>query len=164
MCDVSDDPSLRRARAAPANRLETRVHHLSPHSFRVTTITDVLEQGVPLEDVQRLAGPADPRTTRLGTEVTIIDMVQSISQSVCCFSYTFMPSVALLVVEFTFSCGFVGYGDADPSNVSTLVRGAEMRVAETRDVNRALRKAYGIGICSVEEIGRGKARQSRRTI
>ena len=49
--------------------------------------------------------------------------------------------------------GFVGYGDADPSNVSTLVRGAEMRVAETRAVNRALRKAYGIGICSVEEIG-----------
>jgi len=48
---------------------------------------------------------------------------------------------------------FVGYGDADPSNVSPLVRGAEMRVAETRAVNRALRKAYGIGICSVEEIG-----------
>jgi hypothetical protein len=52
------------------------------------------------------------------------------------------------------SCrGFVGYGDADPSNVSPLVRGAELRVAETRAVNRALRKAYGIGICSVEEIG-----------
>jgi hypothetical protein len=51
------------------------------------------------------------------------------------------------------SAGFVGYGDADPSNVSPLVRGAEMRVAETRAVNRALRKAYGIGICSVEEIG-----------
>ena len=34
-----------------------------------------------------------------------------------------------------------------------LVRGAEMRVAETRAVNRALRKAYGIGICSVEELG-----------
>ena len=49
--------------------------------------------------------------------------------------------------------GFVGYGDADPSNVSSLVRGAEMRVAETRAVNRALRKAYGIGVCSVEEIG-----------
>ena len=49
--------------------------------------------------------------------------------------------------------GFSGYGDADPSNVSDLVRGAEMRVAETRAVNRALRKAYGIGICSVEEIG-----------
>ncbi len=51
------------------------------------------------------------------------------------------------------SRGFVGYGDADPSNVSPLVRGAEMRVAETRAVNRALRKAYGIGLCSVEEIG-----------
>jgi hypothetical protein len=49
--------------------------------------------------------------------------------------------------------GFSGYGDADPSNVSPLVHGAEMRVAETRAVNRALRKAYGIGICSVEEIG-----------
>jgi hypothetical protein len=49
--------------------------------------------------------------------------------------------------------GFVGYGDADPSNVSPLVHGAEMRVAETRAVNRALRKAYGIGICSVEEVG-----------
>jgi hypothetical protein len=48
---------------------------------------------------------------------------------------------------------FVGYGDADPSNVSFRVHGAEMRVAETRAVNRALRKAYGIGICSVEEIG-----------
>jgi len=49
----------------------------------------------------------------------------------------------------------VGYGDADPSNVSPLVHGAEMRVAETRAVNRALRKAHGIGICSVEEIGSG---------
>jgi hypothetical protein len=49
--------------------------------------------------------------------------------------------------------GFVGYGDADPSNVSLIVRGAEMRVAETRAVNRALRKAYGIGLCSAEEIG-----------
>src|SRR5215472_5127873 len=51
------------------------------------------------------------------------------------------------------SKGFVGYGDADPSNTSSLVRGAEMRVAETRAVNRALRKAYGIGLCSIEELG-----------
>jgi hypothetical protein len=49
--------------------------------------------------------------------------------------------------------GFVGWGDADPSNVSPLVRGAEMRVAETRAVNRALRKAFGIGLCSVDELG-----------
>jgi hypothetical protein len=49
--------------------------------------------------------------------------------------------------------GFVGYGDADPSNVSAIVRGAELRMAETRAVDRALRKAYGIGLCSVEELG-----------
>ncbi len=57
------------------------------------------------------------------------------------------------VVHKSAAKSFVGYGDADPSNVSSLVRGAEMRVAETRAVNRALRKAYGIGICSVEELG-----------
>ncbi len=38
---------------------------LSPHSFRVTTITDLLSQGHSLADVQYLAGHADPRTTRL---------------------------------------------------------------------------------------------------
>lgn len=57
------------------------------------------------------------------------------------------------VYPYKNSSGFVGYGDADPSNVSLVVHGAEMRVAETRAVNRALRKAYGIGICSVEETG-----------
>lgn len=51
------------------------------------------------------------------------------------------------------SKGFVGYGDANPSNISPVVRGATMRVAETRAVNRALRKAYGVGLCSVEELG-----------
>src|SRR5712692_4261177 len=33
------------------------------------------------------------------------------------------------VYETPSSRGFVGYGDADPSNVSPVVRGAEMRVA-----------------------------------
>ncbi|MBK8913006.1 MAG: tyrosine-type recombinase/integrase [Phycisphaerales bacterium] len=42
----------------PSNRLTC-------HSFRATTITDLLDQGVPLEDVQYLAGHSDPRTTRL---------------------------------------------------------------------------------------------------
>jgi len=51
------------------------------------------------------------------------------------------------------SRGFVGYGDASPGNTSVVVRGAEMRVAETRAVDRALRAAYGIGLCSVEELG-----------
>ena len=58
-----------------------------------------------------------------------------------------------IVYKRSKSKGFVGFGDADPSNTSPLVRGAEMRVAETRAVNRALRKAYGIGLCSVEELG-----------
>jgi hypothetical protein len=63
------------------------------------------------------------------------------------------------VYKTSSSKGFVGYGDASPSNVSPLVRGAEMRVAETRAVNRALRKAYGIGLCSVEELGSFSAPQ-----
>ncbi len=68
------------------------------------------------------------------------------------------PSIGRWVFKATVyksprSRGFVGYGDADPSNVSPLVRGAEMRVAETRAVNRALRKAYGLGLGSVEELG-----------
>ena len=76
-------------------------------------------------------------------------------------------SFKAIVYKSRESRGFVGYGDADPSNVSPLVHGAEMRVAETRAVNRALRKAYGIGICSVEEIGAfaahcGSASQSKK--
>ena len=39
--------------------------HFSPHSFRVTTLTDLLLHGVSLEDAQYLAGHSDPRTTRL---------------------------------------------------------------------------------------------------
>jgi integrase/recombinase XerD len=38
---------------------------ICPHSFRVATVTDLLSQGVPLTDVQYLAGHSDPRTTRL---------------------------------------------------------------------------------------------------
>ena len=36
------------------------------------------------------------------------------------------------VYKSTGSCGFGGYGDADPTNVSQAVRGAEMRVARPR--------------------------------
>ena len=37
----------------------------SPHSFRVLVVTDLLTQDVPLEDVQYLAGHANPRTTQI---------------------------------------------------------------------------------------------------
>ncbi len=42
--------------------------HFSPHSFRVATVTNLLEQNQALEDVQSLAGHADPCTTRLTGE------------------------------------------------------------------------------------------------
>ena len=38
---------------------------LSPHSFRVLVITDLLRQNVPLEDVRYLAGHAHPRTAQI---------------------------------------------------------------------------------------------------
>jgi hypothetical protein len=47
---------------------------------------------------------------------------------------------------------FIGLGDANPGNVGSKFHGAELRVAETRAVNRALRKAYSVGLCSVEEL------------
>ena len=37
----------------------------SPHSFRVLVVTDLLSQDVTLEDVQYLAGHANPRTTQI---------------------------------------------------------------------------------------------------
>src|SRR5437773_10286539 len=74
--------------------------------------------------------------------------------SICCFAGRDSSSRNQAGVYLTKACrGFVGYGGSDPSDVAPLVQGAEMGVAETRAVNRALRKAYGIGICSVEEIG-----------
>jgi integrase/recombinase XerD len=54
----------------PCELVKRRLKHaglpsrLSPHSFRVTAITSLLEQGVPMGDVQYLAGHAEPRTTR----------------------------------------------------------------------------------------------------
>lgn len=38
---------------------------LTCHTFRATTIIELLDQGVPLEDMQHLAGHVAPRTTRL---------------------------------------------------------------------------------------------------
>jgi hypothetical protein len=81
----------------------------------------------------------------LGIRTSVAERLSDPASSRWVFKATVYKSVG--------SRGFVGYGDADPSNVSPLVRGAEMRIAETRAVNRALRKAYGIGLCSVEELG-----------
>jgi hypothetical protein len=79
----------------------------------------------------------------ISTEV-IPELSNAAAQSWLCRAVVF-PSKS--------SFGFTGYGDAYPSNVSPAMHGAELRIAETRAVNRALRKAYGIGLCSVEELG-----------
>jgi integrase/recombinase XerD len=55
---------------------------ICPHSFRVATVTDLLSQGVPLSDVQFLAGHSDPRTTRLydrRSQVVTRNLVERIS-------------------------------------------------------------------------------------
>ena len=65
---ISDEPkSSALFRPAEARRLKDAgmPELLSPHSFRVTVITDLLIQDVPLEDVQYLAGHSDPRTTQI---------------------------------------------------------------------------------------------------
>lgn len=49
--------------------------------------------------------------------------------------------------------GFVGHGDANPENVDPPIRGAELRMAETRAVSRAVRQAYAVPFCSAEELG-----------
>jgi hypothetical protein len=81
----------------------------------------------------------------LGIETVLVESVSEPSSDRWVFKAT--------VYKSSSSRRFVAYGDANPSNISPLVRGAELRIAETRAVNRALRKAYGIGICSVEELG-----------
>ena len=43
---------------------------LSAHSFRVAVITDLIDQGVPIEDVQEFAGHSDARTTKLYDRTT----------------------------------------------------------------------------------------------
>lgn len=63
--DRVDIYKMMQRRIKAAGLIEPFGKTLSPHSFRVTTITNLLESSVPLEDVQRLAGHADPRTTRL---------------------------------------------------------------------------------------------------
>jgi len=88
-----------------------------------------------------------------GIEITLVRDACNRASSEWAFMATVFPTRT--------SRGFSGYGDASPSNVSPVVHGAEMRVAETRAVNRALRKAYGIGICSFEEIGSLERQQAR---
>jgi len=64
---ISDDYGAHSIRQMMKRRLEDAglPELFSPHSFRVTVVTDLLNQNVPLEDVQYLAGHASPTTTRI---------------------------------------------------------------------------------------------------
>lgn len=48
---------------------------------------------------------------------------------------------------------FTGFGDANEQNVNDMVAPHKIRMAETRAINRALRLATNIGMCSAEELG-----------
>jgi site-specific recombinase XerD len=65
---ANDDGPLNRFQATRIVRRLTRAagigKHISPHSLRHTAVTLALDAGVPLRDVQDMAGHADPRTTR----------------------------------------------------------------------------------------------------
>ena len=50
---------------------------------------------------------------------------------------------------------FSAIGDADPSNLNSMVKTAYIRMSETRAVNRALRFATNIGMTSSEELPDG---------
>ena len=65
---ANDGGPLNRFQATRAIRRLSRaadiIKHISPHSLRHTAVTLALDAGVPLRDVQDMAGHADPRTTR----------------------------------------------------------------------------------------------------
>jgi hypothetical protein len=129
---------------------------ISPIGFvALRQISELYEFSVPLGDVLFLEGRwyvTHVGLVRLAHRNSCIGISVEIVRELCDVSISKWGFKAIVYTHQDCK-GFVGYGDANPSNVSPVVHGAEMRVAETRAVNRALRKAYGIGICSVEEIG-----------
>lgn len=48
---------------------------------------------------------------------------------------------------------FEGYGDADPSNVNSMIAKHIIRMAETRAKARALRDYTNVGMTAIEELG-----------
>ena len=58
---------------------------------------------------------------------------------------------------------FDGYGDADNSNVNSMIAKHKIRMAETRAKARALRDLTNVGMCSVEELGGDDAPATKDT-
>jgi hypothetical protein len=63
--------------------------------------------------------------------------------------------IVIMKARVIMSSGSVyeAYGDAGPNNVNRMILPHVLRMAETRAVNRALRFATNIGMCSIEELG-----------
>ena len=59
----------------------------------------------------------------------------------------------VLLFESPAPRGLVGFGHTDPLEIPSLVRGAEIFVAQTSAVIPDLHNAYGIAIRSVEDLG-----------
>ena len=58
-------PGPSAASSSAASRTPGLPQVFTPHSFRVMVVTDLLTQGVPIEDVQYLAGHSHPSTTQV---------------------------------------------------------------------------------------------------
>jgi hypothetical protein len=119
----------------------------------------------PITDAQKHEHPASRTSSDLGERqfATHADLISLAHKQRCsgihvevlpdlCRDVSRRWVVKATVFPTKSSLGFTGFGDADPSNVSPELHGCELRIAETRAVNRALRKAYGIGLCSIEEL------------
>lgn len=70
------------------------------------------------------------------------------------------PTADIIVFKATATIGtgvhekkFTGYGDASKTNVNATIAPHMIRMAETRAINRSLRLATNVGMCSAEELG-----------
>jgi len=59
---------------------------------------------------------------------------------------------------------FSGHGDANTSNVNTMIAKHKYRMAETRAIARALRWYNNIGMCSVDELGEGNNKEEKKEV
>jgi len=59
---------------------------------------------------------------------------------------------------------FTAHGDASKENVSSFVVKHFIRMAETRAVNRAMRLATNIGMCSVDEVSETKSTDEKLSL
>lgn len=67
-------------------------------------------------------------------------------------------------VSMTGGKTFTGHGDACKENVNSIIAKHLLRMAETRAINRALRFATNIGMCSVDELGGDVIKEGKKEV